>query len=80
MMFVVDSLSPGPIWVQLYFDKTMVAILYVSDYHKKDTYVQMRKIVILKLQRGDHAEVVNFILFPETVDHQEYSAFSGTML
>nr|XP_022301699.1 EMILIN-2-like [Crassostrea virginica] len=79
-MFVVDSLSTGPTWLHLYLNKTMVATLHVSGYHQKNTYLQMSRTVILKLQRGDHVKVVNFATAPGTVHHQKYSGFSGTLL
>ena len=78
MMFVVASLSPGPRWVELYFNIIMVAILYVSDYHKKDTSSKWEKLSFSNFKEETMEKW--WISSPETVDNQKYSAFSGTML
>ena len=74
-MFIVDSLSPGPIWLLLYLNKKSVASLHVA---RPGTYFQISRTVILILKKGDHVKVVN----QDTGKMYCYgsSGFSGTLL
>ena len=56
----------------------MVAILYVSDYHKKDTSSKWEESSFSNFKEETMENW--WISSPETVDNQKYSAFSGTML
>lgn len=58
-MFVVDSLSTPDIILHLNVNKITVGRLYVSHLHKENTYVQISRTVIVKLQTGDQDKVVN---------------------
>ena len=74
-MFIVDSLSPGSIWLHLYLNKKSVATLHVS---RAGTYLQISRTVILKLKKGDHVKVVS--QDTGNVYFSRSSGFSGTLL
>ena len=75
-LFVVDALSPGPTSLHLHLNKTKVASLHVSDYHKKG-YLQMSRTIVLKVKKGDCVSVVNHAHSSGTLYHEGYSGFSG---
>ena len=79
-IFVVDALSPRPVWLHLYLNKAMVASLYISGIHASGTYLQISRTVILRLKKGDHVKVVNDVSHTGGVYHSGYSGFSGAKL
>ena len=79
-IFVVDALSPRPVWLDLYLNKAMVASLHISANHASGTYLQISRTVILTLKKGDHVKVVNNPTHTGTVYHGGYSGFSGAKL
>ena len=76
-LFVFDAHSPGNTCLELYLNKSKVAIGCVSS-HLGKTYLQMSRTVILKLKKGDHVKVV--ALSAGAVHHRGFSGFSGTRL
>ena len=74
-MFIMDSLSPGPIWLFLYLNKKSVASVHVA---RPGTHFQISRTVILKLKKGDHVKVIS----QDTGKVYFYgsSGFSGTLL
>eukprot|EP00105_Crassostrea_gigas_P014235 XP_011430831.1 PREDICTED: complement C1q and tumor necrosis factor-related protein 9A [Crassostrea gigas] len=78
-MFVVDSLSTTGIMLHLNVNKITVGRLHVSYLHKKDTYVQISRTVIVKLKLGDHVKVEN-VSQNGYIRHYLYSGFSGALL
>ena len=79
-MFVVDALSPKPVWLHIYLNKTIVASLHISPSHSNGVYLQISRTVILKLRKGDHVKVVNDATRKGYVYHNGYSGFSGAKL
>ena len=51
-IFVVDALSPKPVWLHLYLNKTKVASLTVHNRNNNDAYLQISRTVILRLKKG----------------------------
>ena len=79
-MFVVDALSPKPVKLHIYLNKTIVASLHISGSHSNGVYLQISRTVILKLRKGDHVKVVNDATRKGYVYHNGYSGFSGAKL
>nr|XP_022295932.1 complement C1q subcomponent subunit A-like [Crassostrea virginica] len=79
-IFVVDALSPRPVWLHLYLNKAIVASLHVSSNHASGTNLQISRTVILTLKKGDHVKVVNNPTYTGAVYPHGYSGFSGAKL
>nr|XP_022302562.1 C1q-related factor-like [Crassostrea virginica] len=77
-MFVVDALSPKPLWLRIFLNKTIVASLHISESHSNGVYLQISRTVILKLRKGDHVKVVSAA--KGSVHNNGYSGFSGAKL
>ena len=74
---VFDAHSPGNTCLELYLNKSKVAMGCVSSHLGKNN-IQMSRTVILKLKKGDHVKVVSFNA--GTLHHLGFSGFSGTRL
>ena len=73
-IFVVNALSPKPVWLHLYLNKTSVASLHVHERNNNDAYLQISRTVVLTLKRGNHVKV-NDISYTVTVYYSGYSGF-----
>ena len=78
-IFVIDALSPKPVWLHLYLSKTSVASFHVHERKTNDAYLQISRTVVLTLKSGDHVKV-NDISYTGAVYHDGNSGFSGAKL